>query len=128
MIRTQLILGIAVAGVVALGALTQGSDHRAIDGDTIVHQGKRLRLEGIDAPEIKGHCRRGRVCVEGDPIASRDALQRLLDAGEVRCFGNRMDVYGRALVRCYVKTDVGQIDVNQGMLDLGMAQPYRRTE
>lgn len=119
-------LGIAATGAVALDRSVQSS-YRAIDGDTIRHEGKRLRLLGIDAPELPGHCRRGRVCVEGDPVASRDALQRLLDAGEVRCFGNRMDVYGRALVRCWVRTDEhGWLDVNQGMIDLGMAERYRR--
>jgi len=49
---------------------------RAIDGDTIRCGNIRapLRLLGIDAPELPGHCRRGRKCVAGDPIASRAAL------------------------------------------------------
>jgi hypothetical protein len=38
-----------------------------------------------------------------------------------------MDVYGRALVRCWVRTDEhGWLDVNQGMIDLGMAERYGR--
>ena len=50
----------------------------AVDGDTIKcgARGNRfsVRLTGIDAPELAGHCRAGRVCVAGDPIRSRASL------------------------------------------------------
>jgi endonuclease YncB( thermonuclease family) len=37
------------------------------DGDTIRCNGERIRLLGIDTPELPGHCRKGRDCVSGDP-------------------------------------------------------------
>jgi endonuclease YncB( thermonuclease family) len=40
------------------------------DGDTIRCGDERVRLLGIDAPEMPGHCRSGRACVEGDPFQS----------------------------------------------------------
>lgn len=52
---------------------------RAIDGDTLRCGRERVRLLGIDAPEMPGHCRRGRQCVAGDPFASKARL-----AAEVR--------------------------------------------
>jgi len=68
-----------------------------IDGDTIRCGHERIRLLDIDAPEMPGHCRRGRVCVKGDPYASRNKLKRLLTARPltIRRFGT--DRYGRTL-------------------------------
>lgn len=69
----------------------------ATDGDTIRCGHERIRLLGIDAPEMPGHCRRGRVCVTGDPYASRANMIRLLQARPltIRRFG--ADRYGRTL-------------------------------
>ena len=46
----------------------------ATDGDTIRCGDERIRLLGIDAPEMPGHCRRSRICAPGDPLASRRSL------------------------------------------------------
>jgi len=56
------------------------------DGDTLRCQdGTRVRLAGIDAPEMAGHCRPGRVCTPGDPLASRAALSRLAAGRTLSC-------------------------------------------
>lgn len=47
----------------------------AIDGDTLRCGAERIRLLGIDAPEMPGHCHERRNCVPGDPIASKNALR-----------------------------------------------------
>jgi endonuclease YncB( thermonuclease family) len=44
------------------------------DGDTIRCGDERIRLLGIDAPELPGHCRSGRNCAPGDPYASTSSL------------------------------------------------------
>lgn len=77
----------------------------ALDGDTIrcgrpTRSGRppeRIRLAGIDAPELPGHCRRGRACAPGDPLAARRALAALI-AGQ-RLFIRRweLDGYGRTI-------------------------------
>lgn len=72
---------------------------RIIDGDTFVCAGKTIRLAGIDAPEMPGHCRSGRHCVEGNPIASRRYLQSLA-SGAVTCSSQGEDHYGRTIARC----------------------------
>ena len=53
-------------------------DFRTVnDGDTLRCQdGTRIRLSGIDAPELDGHCQPGRACVPGDPLASRHPGRR----------------------------------------------------
>lgn len=72
---------------------------RVVDGDTLDCAGTRIRLVGIDTPEMPGHCRAGRACTPGDPFAAKAQLQRLAASG-VSCRISGEDVYGRALARC----------------------------
>ncbi|PVX30950.1 thermonuclease family protein [Sphingomonas pokkalii] len=68
----------------------------AIDGDTLRCGRERIRLVGIDAPELPGHCRRGRRCVSGDPWQAKTALTLAIRGqAEIRRFG--FDRYGRTL-------------------------------
>nr|WP_294275801.1 thermonuclease family protein [uncultured Sphingomonas sp.] len=70
----------------------------AVDGDTIRCGRERIRLVGIDAPEMPGHCRHGRRCVVGDPVASRQSLSSaLVGTLTIRRYGR--DHYGRTLAR-----------------------------
>jgi micrococcal nuclease len=66
------------------------------DGDTIRCNGERIRLLGIDAPELPGHCRKGRACVAGDPYASTQSLADAL-LGTIRIKRIGQDRYGRTL-------------------------------
>ena len=90
------------------------------DGDTFRCDGRRVRMEGIDAPELPGHCREGRDCVEGDPIASTRNLQRLISAGEVVCRTTDTDRYGRTVARCFA----GEKDLSCEQVRGGFAE-YR---
>lgn len=72
----------------------------ATDGDTLRCGDERIRLLGIDAPEMGG-CQIGSPCVQGDPIKSRDLLQVLLkDTMELERLGK--DKYQRTLALVYV--------------------------
>ncbi|WP_083554990.1 thermonuclease family protein [Novosphingobium sp. NDB2Meth1] len=71
-----------------------------IDGDTFSCDGVRIRLAGIDAPELPGHCRPGRRCAPGDPYASTEHLRKLLQAAPVECRKIDTDSYGRTVARC----------------------------
>lgn len=62
----------------ALAATATGCT--ATDGDTIKCGKEAIRLSGIDAPELPGHCRKGRDCAPGDPVASQANLQANLQA------------------------------------------------
>lgn len=85
----------------------------AIDGDTLRCGDERVRLLGLDAPELH-HCRQGRVCVAGDPVAAKDALARLIAPGvTINRFGK--DRYGRTLALVYARgRNVGCALIIQG--------------
>lgn len=72
------------------------TDCRVVDGDTLRCGAERVRLLAIDAPELPGHCRRGRNCAPGDPAASTNALQTAL-TGRLTILRVGTDRYGRTL-------------------------------
>ena len=67
------------------------------DGDTIRCGDERIRLLAIDAPELPGHCARGRACVEGDPFASRRSLQNAMRGKKLTITRAGTDRYGRTV-------------------------------
>lgn len=71
-----------------------------IDGDTLTADGKRLRIEGVDAPELGQSC----TSEEGTSYAcgedARRALSGLVSAGRWECSGTSRDRYDRLLVIC----------------------------
>ncbi len=67
------------------------------DGDTIRCNDERIRLLGIDAPELPGHCRAGRQCVEGDPLRSKLALEQAIAGKRLTIKRAGKDRYGRTL-------------------------------
>ena len=83
----------------------------AIDGDTLRCGREHVWLIGIDAPEMPGHCRRGRVCVKGDPFKARQALAVAVRRRPLMIERLGFDRYGRTLAR-----------VTAGGVDLGCAQ------
>jgi len=81
---------------------------QVIDGDTLRCGRERIRLIGIDAPELPGHCRRGRRCVAGDPFASRERLRRAVARAPAKIERLGSDRYGRTLALVSVaNTDLG---------------------
>jgi endonuclease YncB( thermonuclease family) len=87
----------------------------AVDGDTLRCGSERIRLLGIDAPELPGHCRRGRKCVDGDPYASKAALANLVASGPATIARRGHDRYGRTLARVRVNgVDVSDAQVSAG--------------
>jgi len=106
----------AAAGGLAIGALsTQGfsqapaktdasgysdvaTNCRVVDGDTLHCDGGRIRLLGIDAPEMPGHCAEGRDCAPGDPYESSRSLgDGMGDGASLKIARVGTDRYGRTL-------------------------------
>lgn len=90
---------------------------RIIDGDTFDCSGTRIRMEGIDAPEMPGHCRPGRECTPGDPFKSSANLSGLVQSTPVECHKTDTDRYGRTVARCYA----GDIDLSCKQVEGGFA-------
>jgi endonuclease YncB( thermonuclease family) len=95
--------------------ILQSGPFYVIDGDTLSHEGKRLRLKGIDAPEYRQECERD----GGDWPCGEDAralLGKLLQQGALECRARGEDRYGRLLATCFAGgTDVGGEMVRRGM-------------
>ena len=88
-----------------------------LDGDTIDCGSTRVRLSGIDAPELPGHCRPGRICTPGDPYASTANLRAVIGEQTLTCRQSETDVYGRAIARC----TAGEQDLSCAQIDGGFA-------
>lgn len=73
----------------------------AVDGDTLRCDQELIRLTGIDAPELPGHCQEGRDCAPGDPLESKRALEAL-SRGAALISRQGRDLYGRTLARVQV--------------------------
>lgn len=93
---------------------------RAIDGDSLVVQGREMRLKGLDAPEARQLCTLGGQSVACGREATQ-ALRRWLARGPVSCIGHETDRYGRLLVTCRVNgADIGADLVRNGLaVDFG---------
>lgn len=99
-----------IAALALLAACT------ATDGDTTRCGSERIRLVGIDAPELS-RCPRHRTCTPGDGYASKRALERMLSQGEPRIVRMGQDKYRRTLARIYVNG----VNVGCQMIEAGFA-------
>jgi len=92
---------------------------RVSDGDSLVIDGERVRLRGIDAPEYAQECTLG-----GKSFAcgreARNRLQRLIAGRSVTCRGWERDRYERLLAHC----EAGGLDLGEQMVGAGWAVSY----
>jgi len=93
-------------------------DPYVVDGDTLHCAGRRVRLNGIDAPEMPEHCVEGRHCTPGNPFAARKFLTSLVKGKRITCHQQDKDSYGRSVALC--KTDDGT-DLSCAMVKSGHA-------
>ncbi|MGE3306298.1 MAG: thermonuclease family protein [Rhizobiaceae bacterium] len=93
------------------------------DGDSITIAGERIRLRGIDAPELDQTCQK-----DGADYAcgrqSLDALRALTDGRNVECIGWERDRYRRLLAVC----GVGGKELNAAQVEAGWAVAYGQYE
>ena len=95
---------------------------RVIDGDTIWIANTKIRLHGIDAPEMKQTCRTSKGKEQLCGQLAKQALQRLIQGQDITCKGDERDRYGRLIAVCYT----GPYDLNAKMVRQGWALAYRR--
>lgn len=115
---TSLVVALALAGGAAV--VMKPNDRKlegraqVTDGDTIRIGDARIRLKGIDAPEMEQRCSRaGRSYACGE--TARRALIDLLSGENVRCRPAGRDRYRRILARCTVNgNDIGTLMVESG--------------
>jgi endonuclease YncB( thermonuclease family) len=98
---------------------TLGGRYRVVDGDSLALGERRLRLIGIDAPELTQTCKLHLTswrCGE----AAKAMLQTLVGRGATTCKGDRRDKYGRLLVACLSDG----LDINREMVRRGLAVAF----
>ncbi|MCY1672100.1 thermonuclease family protein [Novosphingobium sp. SL115] len=105
------------------------------DGDTIrLRSGERVRLLGIDAPELSGsercsarsrarlkHSRNPSWCDPAKAEKAKAALEAFLMRGPVRLERRGQDVYGRTLAH----VTVNGRDAGDWLISRGLARPWR---
>ena len=100
---------------------------RVLDGDTFEARVKvwpgmeavtRVRLRGVDAPEMKARCEDERV----KPLAAKDALTRMLNEGAIGLTNVSQDKYGGRVDADASTTNTR--DVGEALVALGLARHY----
>lgn len=97
------------------------SAQSVVDGDTINLGEKRIRLFGIDAPEISQQCLVGGLA-NSCGVLARNVLVGFVAGAEVRCEQVDIDRYGRDVSRCYADG----YDLSAAMVSAGQAVAYRQ--
>ena len=95
---------------------------RVIDGDTLAFDEARVRLEGIDAPEVSQQCASASAGTWPCGMAAARRLSELIRDRDVRCAGRGHDRYGRALAVCFV----GDVEINADLVRHGLAWAFVR--
>ena len=85
-----------------------------VDGDSLRCGDVRLRLLGIDAPELHG-CPRWRTCVSGDGQAAKQSLAAALRLGRLSYRVVTTDRFGRSVVMAWAgKTNLSCWQLQRG--------------
>lgn len=107
----------------AFGFFIVEGDSRIIDGDTIKVGTERVRLQGIDAPEMSQTCK----CAGKKTFCGKDAaraLKKFVANDEIFCDARERDSYGRLVGECFVRRNGKKISLNRWMVENGHAVAY----
>ena len=91
------------------------------DGDSIKIGKNRIRLQGIDAPELKQKCVKENQEYSCG-LDSKNFLKYLVNDSHVECKYNELDRYNRILGMCFVNG----VNINELMVENGWALAYRK--
>ena len=116
------LLFILVLGHSAQAQDTAQGNWQVIDGDTIRHGERVVRLWGIDAPEINQRCLNADRVEYKCGQDSKFALEEIIKDKPLVCKFLNRDRYGRDVAQCYLEG----VDIGGLMVGLGRAIEYRR--
>ena len=101
-------------------AQTVTGEATASDGDSLVVSGRRIRLFGIDAPELAQSCTKQGIAWNCGEQASAN-LAELIKGNAVHCSGQGVDQHARLVAVC----SAGGVELNETMVAYGWAVAYR---
>jgi endonuclease YncB( thermonuclease family) len=93
---------------------------RVVDGDTLDVGSTRVRLEGIDAPEITQKCQTATGQSWDCGRAAAALLRSLADRKDLACDRTGTDRYGRTLATCFEDGN----NINEAMVRAGLAWAF----
>ena len=106
---------------------------KIVDGDTVYIKEYKIRLEGIDAPEMRQKCKKEKLKISsiigftfykdyncGE--VSREKLKKKVDRSKIKCISSSKDRYERYLAKCFKE----KLNLNRWMVRNGYAVAYRR--
>lgn len=109
-----------LAGVMSPLLSVPGGAFRIIEGDFLALGNLRIRLVGVDAPEVAQQCNSAEGAFWECAAEAEDRIRDLLRSAErVECFSNERDSYGHYLASC--KAD--GLDVGAHLVAEGLAWP-----
>ena len=119
----QTLLTLVVLGGIALLAARLDplpprftGEARASDGDSLRVGGDRIRLIGLDAPELDQTCWRETGAESPCGREARNLMAELLAQGSISCATAGADKFGRFLATCAIGgEDIGAAMVNAGL-------------
>lgn len=114
-----LLLGLVAARLERSATIAANGMARIADGDSLEMDGTRIRLRGIDAPELAQACKRDGLDYACGQQA-KNALQKLVAGRPVECSGSERDRYGRLLAVCRA----GDTELNRQQILAGWAIAY----
>ena len=106
---------------------------KIVDGDTVHINGKKFRLEGIDAPEMRQQCQKESLKVSSiigftfykDYSCGKVSKEKLISkirGSKIKCIATSKDKYKRYIATCFK----GETNLNRWMVRNGYAIAYRR--
>ena len=103
---------------------------KVVDGDTIHIKSYKIRLEGIDAPEMKQQCKKPYIQImfftfQKDYFCGQVSKKKLIQKignKPVKCILLGKDRYKRYLAKCFK----GTVNLNRWMVRNGYAIAYRK--
>lgn len=105
--------------LVAFGAAAK--ELKVTDGDSLVINNRRIRLQGIDAPEYHQTCGDAKGFDYPCGQKALEFMQHLVSHKKVSCKKIAKDIYKRDLSECYADGK----NINLQMLEAGWAVVYR---
>ena len=106
---------------------------KIVDGDTVHIDNYKIRLEGIDAPEMRQKCKKKStkiLSIIGFTFykdyscgkVSKEKLKSKINGSKIKCIFTTKDRYKRYIATCYKE----KTNLNQWMVRNGYAIAYRR--
>jgi endonuclease YncB( thermonuclease family) len=115
---------IGLSGLIAMqlnsfSAIKLAGRAQIVDGDTLRIDGQRIRLWGLDAPELGQSCQAGGRTYRCG-LEAQKFLETIIRGRDISCGGRDYDRYGRLLAVCHL----GKTDINGAAVSAGWAVSY----